>query len=319
MLTKITENCILHPKIATMFKVKYIFAFLFLTTLSCGPDDEDDSLVAILDRGEEALVAQAEIEEFLATHFYNYEDFTNPTADFDFKIIIGAIAGENADKTPLTEHVSSKIVKDRFDEDVEYKLYYLSAVEGAGDTPDFPDIAILNYEGLDLDLETFDGSNVPVAFDLTAVVNGFQDVMTEFKAADGLVENPDGTISFENFGVGAMFLPSGLAYFNNPPFSSSIDTYDQLIFTFQLFETIQGDQDNDGVPSIYEDDNDNGFEEDDDTDGDLTPNYLDSDDDNDGIPTSQEILDEDGVTITDPELYPDVDNDGTPDYLDADS
>jgi len=302
-----------------MFKVKIFFAFLLFAVLACGPDDEDTDLVPPRDRGEEALAAQLEIEEFLETHFYNYEDFENPPAGFDYKIKIDTIAGDNQGKTPLINDVESKNVFDRVDDDVSYKLYYLNVRQGAGDSPEFPDVAILNYEGLALDLEAFDASDVPVAFDLTAVVNGFQDVMTEFNAADTIIENPDGSITFENYGIGAMFLPSGLAYFNNPPSSSSIGSYDQLIFTFQLFETVQGDQDNDGVPSIYEDLDGNMQEENDDTDDDLTANYLDSDDDNDGIPTSQEILDEDGNTITDPALYPDVDNDGEPDYLDADS
>ncbi len=318
MLTKITENCILQPKIKTMFKAKFIFVFLFISILSCGTDDDGD-FVPALDRGEEAVTAQTEIEEFLSTHFYNYEEFQNPPAGFDFKVKIDSIAGDNSDKLPLLGQVSSKMVKDREDEDVTYKLYYLIAKQGLGDSPDFPDIAILKYEGLDFDLETFDASVQPVPFDLTAVVNGFQDVMTEFNSAGSFVSNPDGTTSFEDFGSGAMFLPSGLAYFNSPPSSSDLALYEQLIFTFELLETVQGDQDGDGVPSIYEDLDGNGQEENDDTDEDFIANYNDADDDNDGVPTSEEILDADGNTITDPALYPDVDNDGIPDYLDADS
>ena len=61
--------------------------------------------------------------------------------------------------------------------------------------------------------------------------------------------------------------------------------------------------------------NNNGLEEDDDTDGDLAPNYSDADDDGDGRPTSDEIVVNADGSIT----FPDEDNDGTPDYLDSDS
>ena len=66
----------------------------------------------------------------------------------------------------------------------------------------------------------------------------------------------------------------------------------------------QGDDDGDGIRNAAEDVNGNGDPTDDDTDGDLRPNYLDSDDDNDGIPTKDE-----GTS--------DQDGDGVPDYLDV--
>ncbi|MAO08182.1 MAG: hypothetical protein CL596_05670, partial [Alteromonas sp.] len=154
-----------------------------------------------------------------------------------------------------------------------------------------------------------------VTFDLTGVVNGFQDALVEFNTATGFINNPDGTITFENYSVGAVFMPSGLGYYVNPPATSAIPVYAQLIFTFQLYDKAQGDQDSDGIPSIVEDLNGNGIEEDDDTDEDGLPNYVDADDDGDGRPTADEIeIDEDG-NIT----YPDSDNDGIVDYLDSDS
>lgn len=319
MQTKINEICILHPKMKSMFKAKFIFVFIFFSILACGPDDERPSAAALLDRGEESLVAQLEIEEFLSTHFYNYEDFQNPPVDFDFRIILDSLVGDNADKIALIDQVDFRTVVDRLEDDVTYKLYYLNAIQGQGDSPSFPDIAVVKYVGLDFELDSFDASTQPIAFDLSSVVNGFQDVITEFNTAGSFIQNPDGSTSFENFGVGAMFIPSGLGYFANPPNGIGLGAYDQLIFTFQLLETIQGDQDNDGIPSIFEDLDGNEQEESDDTDDDFIPNFADNDDDNDGILTSQEILDENGVRITDPALYPDVDNDGTPDYLDEDS
>jgi len=206
-------------------------------------------------------------------------------------------------------------VKDRVTEGVEYTLYYLNALEGEGEQPNFPDITTISYEGRYLDNELFSASVSPVKFDLTQVVNGLQDALVEFKGATSVSSNPDGTVNFENYGVGAVFMQSGLGYYVNPPAGSNIPLYSELIFTFQLYEVETGDQDNDGVPSVVEDVNGNNIEEDDDTDGDGAANYLDPDDDNDGRPTRDEIEIDAQGNIT----YPDVDNDGVPDYLDRDS
>lgn len=291
---------------------------------SCKKDDApEDNFIPARDRAEEAPLSQAIIEEYLDTHFYNYEDFANPPANFDFQIKFDTIAGANANKTPLREQVTSKMVPDRIKDGLEYKLYYLNVAQGGGDRPNFPDIATITYDGIWINKEEetiaytkrFDASIIPVRFDLTGIVNGLQDALIEFNGATEVITNPDGSLSFENYGIGAVFMPAGLGYYVNPPAASAIPTYAQLIFTFQLYEKEEGDQDNDGVPSRIEDRNGNKIEEDDDTDGDTIPNYLDTDDDNDGRPTRDEIeIDADG-NIT----FPDEDGDGIVDYLDSDS
>lgn len=298
--------------------IKYLLLFLTVISISCGNDDEVQS-VQIRDRSEEAIIAQEDIEAFLQTHFYNYEDFQNPPEGFNFDIIIDSIAGDNANKIPLIEQVSFKTVKDRQEEDLTYKLYYLKVIEGVGDSPEFPDIAIVSYEGRLFNGQLFDSSTVPISFDLTNVIDGFQDGLIEFNGAGEIIKNNDGTLSFEGFGVGAVFIPSGIGYFNIPPEGTGISSYEQIYFTFKMFEADKGDQDNDGVLSIYEDRNSDRLEENDDTDGDGLPNFADNDDDGDGTLTIDEIRDENGNVITDPALFPDADGDGTPDYLDSDN
>ena len=292
--------------------------------VSCGNDDDvDDGFIPARDRAEEAPLSQAIVREYLETHFYNYEEFENPPADFDFQIKFDTIAGANADKIPLIQQVTTKNVKDRIKEGLTYDLYYLNVRQGEGDSPDFPDIATISYDGIYINREEeilpytkrFDASTLPIQFDMTAIVNGFQDVLSEFNTATEIITNPDGSLTFVDYGIGAVFMPSGLGYYVNPPATSSIPTYAQLIFTFQLYESEQGDQDNDGIPSIMEDLNGNLLEEDDDTDGDFLPNYADPDDDNDGRPTSEEIIIASDGTIT----FPDEDGDGIVDYLDEDS
>jgi len=302
-----------------MKKVKFalpILVVVLASIFSCKSDDNGLIVVPPKDRGEEALVAQTEIEDYLETHYYNYEEFQNPPAEFDFKIVFGSLE-DNPDKTPLSEQVSSKTVQDRVDSEVSYTLYYLNAVQGEGSNINFPDISTVSYEGSFVSSGiAFDGSVSPVRFDLTQVLDGLQDGMVEFNASSaGPIDNPDGTVSYEEFGVGAVFIPSGLGYFVNPPPTSGIPAYAQLIFTFQLFQAEVGDQDGDGVVSVLEDVNQNGIEEDDDTDGDFIPNYADIDDDGDGTLTADEIVIDDDGNVS----FPDTDGDGIPDYLDADN
>ncbi|WP_203296461.1 FKBP-type peptidyl-prolyl cis-trans isomerase [Luteirhabdus pelagi] len=299
--------------------LKYIgVALLFLVAIiSCKNDDGGANTVELRDRAEEAVAAQDEIELFLETHFYNYEAFENPAEGFDYQIVFDTIAEENADKIPLIEQVESKTVQDRLEEGVEYTLYYLNVRQGGGESPNFPDIVLNSYRGQlindDNALQLFDESVVPLRFDLTSVVNGYQDAIIEFNGAESFTENQDGSITFNDYGVGAVFIPSGLGYFATT--QPGIPSYSQLIFTFRLYTVQEGDQDGDGIPSIIEDLNGNGIEEDDDTDNDGTPNFIDTDDDGDGIPTANEIIIEDDGSIT----FPDSDNDGTPNYLDSDS
>ena len=83
-----------------------LFATIFL---SCNNDDNGPGLEAVPPRllAEVAPENDQEIQEFLQTHFFNYEEFESPPADFDFKIVIDTIAGDNSDKRPLTEFVNS--------------------------------------------------------------------------------------------------------------------------------------------------------------------------------------------------------------------
>ena len=80
--------------------------------------------------------------------------------------------------------------------------------------------------------------------------------------------------------------------------------------------TVLTEDDNDGIPAELEDINGNGDLNDDDTDADGVPNYLDQDDDGDNVFTAVENP---NYTATD-ELAnaQDSDGDGIPDYLDMD-
>ncbi|WP_347374967.1 hypothetical protein [Aequorivita sp. Q41] len=296
-----------------MIKIKYGVAILLAVltvTVSCKKDDEDAPIVIPPhDRGEEATIAQAEIEAFLETHFYNYEEFQADPENFKLKF--DTIAGDNASKTPLIEQVTFKEVKDRVDTSVSYKLYYLKVREGEGDRPNFSDFTINTYDGRMMNLELFDSSVIPIRFDLNEIIAGLQTIIPEFKGAKGdPITNPDGSLTFKDYGIGAVFIPSGLGYFQYPP-AGDLNAYDQLIFSFELFATELADHDGDGVPSYMEDINGNEYLLDDDTDGTGAANYLDNDDDGDGRLTKFEIEIVNG-NVT----FPDKNGNGVPDYLD---
>lgn len=88
-----------------------------------------------------------------------------------------------------------------------------------------------------------------------------------------------------------------------------------ISFSFTYYPTL-ADSDADGVFDSHEDINYNGNINDDDSDYDTIPNYLDNDDDNDGVLTIYETPDQDGDG--NPVDAQDTDGDGAPDYLDVD-
>ena len=111
-----------------MLKIRYIFQKLSLIItaaflLACG-DDEVESVElrdvqTQLDEDDENLLT------YLQTHFYNYEDFQSNPTDYSIRIALDTLAGDNANKTPLIDHVDLKQVEvTNADGDViNHKLY----------------------------------------------------------------------------------------------------------------------------------------------------------------------------------------------------
>jgi len=298
-------------------------------------DNDDDNTAEITpprDRGEVAIENDQALLDYLSTHFYNYEEFESPSADFDYKIQFDTIAGENVDKTPIIE--SDKLItKTVNNQGVDQQLYILKVREGAGEKPKFTDSTYVTYQGELLNEDVFDRQLVtPVWFNLsgyvvrnangqlvgvgTSIRKGFSEGLLEFAAASGFEVKSDNTIDWTNdYGIGAIFMPSGLGYFNNPPALSLIPQYAPLIFKVNMFRVNEADHDRDGILSYLEDLDGDGDIFNDDTDGDGLPNHSDIDDDGDGTPTRNEIeIDPETGEIT----FIDTDNDGTPDYLDPD-
>lgn len=316
-----------------------LVVWLAAATWSCGDDDEGPQVEVVPPRllSEVAVDNDAEIVAFLKSHFYNYEDFQSPPVDFDFRIKFDTIAGDNSDKISIfdsgqldsvefgseTISVASADVGVSDDEVVNSKLYYLVARQGVSDSvPTIGDNSFLRYEGSLLNGQVFDSQvSQPVSFNLSQVVRGFGNGMEYFKTGSDVIENGDGTFTYEDYGIGAIFMPSELAYFNNPT-SNLIPLYAPLVFRVDAFAFEPNtDTDQDGIPSILEDLNMDGNLNNDNTDSEdeitsFIPNYRDPDDDNDGIPTIEEInRNADGTFLS----FKDTDGDGISDHLDIDS
>ena len=84
---------------------KIIFILLFsIIIISC---KKEEQVELPRDIAEQAITDDQIIEDYLSTHFYNYEDFEN--LSYDESIIIDTIRGENSSKIPLINQVK-KIV-----------------------------------------------------------------------------------------------------------------------------------------------------------------------------------------------------------------
>ncbi len=303
-----------------------LFILMVLTSvsiISCKNDDDNGpEVIPIRDRGEQAIEDDEALITYLQTHFYNEEDFQNPVEGFDYRIKFDSIAGSNSDKTPLIDSdlLTTKTVTRN---DVDYTIYILKIREGVGAHPTFADSTFQNYRGELLNQISFDNTANPVWFDHPGTLSqgntgvfvvGLTEALIEFGGASGFNVNEDNTVTFtDDFGVGAVFLPSGLAYFNLS--QGSIPSYSPLIFSFQLYKVNEADHDQDGIPSYLEDLDNDRIVANDDSDEDTLPNYLDADDDGDGTLTKDEIIINEDGTVS----FPDTNGDGVPDYLDKET
>lgn len=304
-------------------------AFAGIFVIGCNSDDDVVEDVIPRDPVEVAAEDEETLQAFFQTHFYNYEEFQNPPAGFDYVIKFDTIAGENSNKIPLIESdlLYSKNVKEG---DIDYKMYILKVREGVGRQLTFADSAYATYKGVLTNRVVFDNNTiVPVWFDLPgflirdaqgrliqsggSYVPGFSEGLTEFREGSGFTVNPDNTVTWnEDYGIGAMFLPSGLGYYSSGV--GAIPPYSPIIFSFKLLRAVEADHDRDGIPSWMEDLDGDGNLYNDDTDEDRFSNHSDADDDGDGTPTRKEIIIKEDGSIE----FPDSNNNGTPNYLDPD-
>ena len=294
------------------FKLILLFFFIIIN-ISCRPDDEDEE-EPLRDYLEQSLDDDQKLVQYLKSHYYNYQDFNDVLND-DIEIKIDTILPENNNLKSLFDlAVQTSIpLASNQGEIIDHKLYHIVIREGdrKDDKPSIADSVYLSYKGKLLDGNVFDKKTNPVWFDTANVIRGFRYGLQYFSPGN-FIQRENGTIDFNNFGRGLIFMPSGLGYFNTA--QSNIPSYSPLIFEISVFTINRADHDNDGVLSIDEDPNNDGNPYNDDTDEDGVINMYDEDDDGDGILTKDELDGDDLDSLPD-----DSNNDGVPDYLDKNS
>ena len=328
-----------------MNKIKFYFIVLIaaIAISSCNKDDDDIEVTPPRDYAEQYAADIDSIEKFLNTNYIS-EVVDNPGFPDDQDVTLKVIpAGGNQPSlmsyldSPTLPRLSSRNVKLG---DVTYKMYTLVIREGmeggadpsklaGGEYPCNLDAVFAGYKGTLLDGTVFDSSNDgQQQYNLyggsydggIGVIRGWGECFPQFKAG-WLASKADGTVSYNDFGVGVMFLPSAMGYYNQV--SGSIPAYSPLVFSVKLYAVKRYDHDADGILSYQEDlDGDRymysfatGVENPDDTDEDGIPDCFDFDDDGDNYATRGEIKKADGTYYAFDEI-PDCSGDQTkPDRL----
>ena len=285
-----------------MKNVFKVVLFIVLISIASGCNRSDDPVATpIRDYATQYAADLAAIQTYLKTHKLPAGLNPNTMQHINFDVVPEldptSIWGSN-ETTPNSNVLQLQVEKD----DITYTIYYLQLQQGTATISKNPcnlDGVLSAYEGQLLDGTVFDSNFYPQSYlNLGGTIRGWSELFPKFKSG-GYTSNPDGSITYSNFGAGIMFLPSGLGYYSSS--AAAIPAYSPLIFSFKLYEVQRVDNDGDGIPSYLEDrgsstgttpdgyirDNDTTYE--DDTDHDGTPDALDVDDDGDAILTKEEI------------------------------
>jgi FKBP-type peptidyl-prolyl cis-trans isomerase FkpA len=278
---------------------------LFVILFSCNKDDDNNSETKIEPYADQYAKDLVAMDKFIDE--YSMKVSTDGNYDVTFEKI----------PSPNTNNLQS--IKEEFTietktvkfQELDHKLYYISFTPGTDKTPTAVDSVMVTYKGEYIytkkvekepktDPKTYDefiasaefeNNPFPIWFQLGNLVKGWQEIFPKFQTG-GHTVNPDGSLGFNNFGAGVMFIPSAFGYYASA--RPGIPSYSPLIFNFKLLKLNYMDHDQDRIDSRFEDANGNGDYSDDDTDGDKVPDYLDRDDDADGILTKVEITNTQG-------------------------
>lgn len=285
------------------FRLYFILFFSLCVLFSCNQSDSA-STIPIRDFDLQYADDIAIIEDYLNTH---YIEVSTTDQFLTFPKITGSqpsIMSYLIDYNEVSDVYPQLKKKPVVINDKTYFIYFLKyrANNSGGVKPSKADEVFAAFDGryLQYKTEEVDGVDVtslvatqfqyipfPSGFlRLDTSIRGWREVMPFFKSGTA-VNVPGEPERFDEFGYGAMFVPSGLAYFSQPQIG--IPSYSPLVFSFKLLDVKYGDQDLDGVLSNDEDLNQDGEFNNDDTDGDGTQNLYDTDDDGDSYLTRNEI------------------------------
>jgi hypothetical protein len=289
------------------FKIILLF-IIGISIISC--QKSDDNTEPLRDYADQYVKDLANIETYMHTHYMTVVNNPGGTDDQDVTFTLIPAGGTQTSIWDQTDYpiLTREITVKQNDEDINYKIYYIQLRQGSGPNSKSPcnvDQVLTAYKGEYIFDSVEDGVHTIISnefetvtnpqnyFSLTSVIRGWSEIFPQFSTGS-YVGNPDGTVSYSDFGAGIMFIPSGLAYFGGV--SAGIPAYSPLIFNFKLYEIQRSDNDGDGIDSYQEDINHDGYilvlpegvDNPDDTDGDEIPDFIDVDDDGDFFTTVSE-------------------------------
>ena len=305
------------------FKLYFILLIASVAIFSCSKDKSD--VAPPRDRSQQYVADLDSIENYLKNHYIKTVDVNGQVDVVIDSIPAGGTQVSIWDNTeyPLqfkmvnNDTRKTNKVDGGSDDKVSYKLYYLIINQGGGQNPTSIDSTYTSYKGWTLNDKVFDARDTPEWYTYPptrsdgkdATISGYRQFIPELKSATASSVGDDGTVTFTNSGIGVVFIPSGLAYFEKQ--QPNVGAYSPLVFKIRLQSMRYRDHDRDGVLAKNEDLDNNHDAFNDDTDGDNIPNFLDIDDDGDGYSTLFEIKVNDSIVIP----YPTCDS-GIPKYLD---
>jgi len=263
--------------------LKVVSSLALVLFFAACKNDDSASIAPPRPYGLQYATEKTAIEEYLQTHYI-------ASVDADYNVDIQEIDPEaevpQVSIWDQTEYpLQNKTVTSN---GVDYTLYYLVLREGVNETPTVYDQVRVAYRGTLLDGTQFDYDPFPQTnLSLLNTIEGRREILPLFKSGTYIDEpgNPD-PASYDGYGAGVMFVPSGLAYYN--AVLPDAPAYSTMVFSFKLYDVDWVDHDQDGIYTRFE--TVEGTDPADyDTDGDGTPNYLDVDDDNDTYLTKAEI------------------------------
>lgn len=228
--------------------------FILFAIASCNNDDDNGfQQEPIRERGPQAILDDAKIVQFLKTHTYNKTDFEATVNQETSDLVFTKVTDESLSLFNESEETLKKIELEAGG--IKQTVYVLIAKKGEG--KQLADKSTNSYN------VTYRGTHITdendeVVFDerfkliwLTNgnLIKGFAGAMSEFNAAQMIttasskditcnvktVEFDDkGKALYTGQGIGAIFIPSGLGYFNVAQTNSSgttiIPRYSNLIF-----------------------------------------------------------------------------------------
>lgn len=222
-----------------IFKILSVFV-ICVVVASCTTSDSTYNPEPLRDYATQYTADLALINTYIDTHYLTHDADYNVT--FDTLLPTGGHSSIRTD--PAFQLKDTTVAEDG----INYKIYFIKFREGTKERPSQVDSVHVAYKGINLlKSATFDQAITPTWFKLQEVITGWSHILTNFHTGTYSPGTGGNGTTFDNFGAGVMFLPSGLGYYNSP--AGTIPSYSPIIFSFKLIELRYRDHDSDGILS----------------------------------------------------------------------